>query len=131
MESWRSRNADKDSDALKNEAERWRKRDDKIEDSSWKKTERRDIDKWRRNDDSDRWKKDTMDKWRKDDNYDKDDLRDRDRLDNRGFDKRDDRERDRDRDRDRDRERDRGMDGRGVSIHSSRRALYSYPVLCK
>lgn len=110
MESWR-RNADKDPEGLKNEAERWRKRDDKIEDASWKKTERRDIDKWRRNDDSDKWKKDTMDKWRKDDNYDKDDLRDRDRLDNRGFDKRDDRERDRDRDRD----RDRGMDGRGVS----------------
>lgn len=105
MESWR-RNTDKDSDGLKNETDRWRKRDDKIEDSSWKRREpeRRDVDKWRRNDDSDRWKKDTMDKWRKDDNYD--DLRDRDRLDNRGFDKRD----------DRDRERDRGIDGRGVSI---------------
>lgn len=116
MESWRSRNADKDSDGLKNEAERWKKRDEKIEDSSWKRREpeRRDIDKWRRSDDSDRWKKDTADKWRKDDNYDRDDLRDRDRLDNRGFDKRD----------DRDRDRDRGMDGRGVSIHSQYKALY-------
>lgn len=51
-----------------------------------------------------------MDKWRKDDNYDRDDLKDRDRLDNRGFDKKD--------DRDRDRDRDRGIDGRGVSIRS-------------
>lgn len=116
LESWRR--PDKDSDGLKNETDRWRKRDDKIEDSSWKRREpeRRDVDKWRRNDDADRWKKDTMDKWRKDDNYDKDDLKDRDRLDNRGFDKRDDRDRERDRDRDRD--RDRGIDGRGVSIRS-------------
>ncbi|EZA58507.1 Eukaryotic translation initiation factor 3 subunit A [Ooceraea biroi] len=124
-ESWR-RNPDKDSDGLKNETERWRKRDDKIEDSSWKRKEleRRDTDKWRRNDDMDRWKKDTTEKWRKDDNYDRDDLRDRDRLENRGFDKRDDRDRDRERDhdrdrdhdhdRDRDRDRDRGIDGRGI-----------------
>lgn len=113
LESWR-RNTDKDSDGLKNETDRWRKRDDssKIEDSSWKKREpeRRDVDKWRRNDDSDRWKKDAMDKWRKDDNFDRDDLKDRDRLDNRGFDKKD--------DRDRDRDRDRGIDARGVSIRS-------------
>lgn len=125
MESWR-RNNDKESDGLKNDSDRWRKRDDKIEDSAWKRREpeRRDADKWRRNDDSDRWKKDAADKWRKDDNFDRDDLRDRDRLDNRGFDKRDDRERDRgDRDRERDRgdrdrerERERGIDGRGVSI---------------
>lgn len=112
--SWR-RNPDKDSDGLKNETDRWRKRDDKIEDSSWKRREpeRRDADKWRRNDDnSDRWKKDGVGVekgWRKDENFEtRDDLRDRDRLDNRGFDKRDDRERDRD--------RDRGIDGRGVSI---------------
>ncbi|KAG5319713.1 EIF3A factor, partial [Pseudoatta argentina] len=109
--SWR-RNPDKDSDGLKNDTDRWRKRDDKIEDSSWKRREperepRRDMDKWRRNDDSDRWKKDTMEKWRKDDNYDREDLRDREpRLDNRGFDKRD--------DRDRDRDRDRGIEGRGI-----------------
>lgn len=127
MESWRSsRNPDsKDANGFKNEADRWRKRDDKIEDSLWKRREpeRRDMDKWRRGDESDRWKKDSMEtKWRKDDNYD--DLRDRDRLDNRGFDKRDDRDRDRDRDRererdrDRDRDRDRGIDGRPVSMRS-------------
>jgi len=118
MESWR-RNFDKDSDGLKNDTDRWRKRDEKIEDSSWKRREpeRRDVDKWRRNDDSDRWKKDTMEKWRKDDNYDRDDVRDRDRLDNRGFDKRD--------DRDRDRDRDRGIDGRGVSILSIQYTLHT------
>lgn len=114
VESWR-RNADKE-DGLKNETDRWKKRDDKIEDS-WKRREpeRRDVDKWRRNDESDRWKKDTVDKWRKDENYDRDDLRDRDRLDNRGFDKRD--------DRDRDRDRDRGIDGRGVRICSFNRNI--------
>lgn len=122
LESWR-RNADKDSDGLKNETDRWRKRDDaKIEDS-WKKkdtTERRDVDKWRRNDDSDRWKKDSAEKWRKDDNYERDDLRDRDRIE-RGFDKRDDRERDRD--------RDRGIDGRGVSIRFPNTYYIHYSIL--
>lgn len=117
MESWR-RATDKESDGLKSETtDRWRKRDDKIEDSSWKRREpeRRDADKWRRNDDTDRSKKDA-DKWRKDDNYDKDDLRDRDKLDGRGFDKKD--------DRDRERDRDRGMDGRGVSIHFLSYTIY-------
>ncbi|RLU26457.1 hypothetical protein DMN91_000252 [Ooceraea biroi] len=140
-ESWR-RNPDKDSDGLKNETERWRKRDDKIEDSSWKRKEleRRDTDKWRRNDDMDRWKKDTTEKWRKDDNYDRDDLRDRDRLENRGFDKRDDRDRDRERDhdrdrdhdhdRDRDRDRDRGIDGRGVSIWCKYNNTLDVYVMC-
>lgn len=123
MESWR-RSDKTDSDGLKNDTDRWRKRDDKIEDSAWKRREpdRRDMDKWRRNDDSDRWKKDTADKWRKDDNFDRDDLRDRDRLDNRGFDKRD--------DRDRDRDRDRAMDGRGVSIRSLNTIHVTYIVKC-
>lgn len=116
MESWR-RATEKEADGLKSETttDRWRKRDDKIEDSSWKRREpeRRDTDKWRRNDDPDRWKKDA-DKWRKDDNTfdrERDDLKDRDKLDGRGFDKKD--------DRDRERDRDRGIDGRGVSIYFS------------
>lgn len=92
MESWRRNPDPKDSNGLKSEADRWRKRDDKIEDSAWKRREqpeRRDMDKWRRNEDSDRWK-DSMEKWR--DNFDKDD-------------------------RERDRDRERGMDGRPVSTH--------------
>jgi hypothetical protein len=81
------------------------------------------MDKWRRNENVDRSKKESVEKWRKEKNNE-DDLRSQDRLENRYFNRRDDcdrdhereREREREREHDRDRDHDREMDTRRVSI---------------
>lgn len=79
------------------------------------------MDKWRRNDDSDRttWK-DNMEKWRDfggnaRDERDPDRERERDRERDRDRERERDRDRDRERDRERDRDRERAVDGRPVS----------------
>lgn len=84
--SWRRPVEPKD-DAVKEDSTRWK---------------RRDADKWRKDDEKP--KKDNADKWRKDD-YDKDDIRDRDRID-----------------------KDRGMEGR--SVNASFFVDY-YHLLCR